>query len=195
MNVLLHSVVIAAGLLAGGCEREARRLDAAPKPAVWPPSAGASSQHAGPPAAAPQAKEPQQYKPEAAAAPSRPPEENAYSVAQGKRLYRWYNCNGCHSAGGGGMGPPLMDDQWLYGSEPPQIVATIVEGRPNGMPSFAGRIPEDQLWQLAAYVRSMSGLLRSDTASGRSDGLNASKAEQSREPRAAPRTTSPHREP
>jgi cytochrome c oxidase cbb3-type subunit 3 len=93
------------------------------------------------------------------------------------------------------MGPPLMDDQWRYGSEPAQIVATIVEGRINGMPSFAGRIPEDQLWQLAAYVRSMSGLVSGDVASGRNDGLTTGKPEQSRKPREEPRSNSPRRDP
>jgi len=39
-------------------------------------------------------------------------ERNAYALAQGKTLFRWFNCNGCHSAGGGGMGPALMDDKW-----------------------------------------------------------------------------------
>jgi cytochrome c oxidase cbb3-type subunit 3 len=188
----LSGIVLSALLsaLLAGCEREARRLDAPPKPAVWPVGAPASSLHAGP-ATAGQPTE----KPGPGAPPEHPPEQNAYAVAQGKRLFRWYNCNGCHSAGGGGMGPPLMDDQWLYGSGAQEIVATIVQGRPNGMPSFAGRIPEDQLWQLAAYVRSMSGLVRGDIASGRSDGLNAAKPEQGRKPREAPRTTSPTREP
>jgi hypothetical protein len=32
-------------------------------------------------------------------------EDNAYELQQGKRWYRWYNCQGCHSHGGGGMGP------------------------------------------------------------------------------------------
>jgi cytochrome c oxidase cbb3-type subunit 3 len=40
------------------------------------------------------------------------------------------------------------------------------------MPAFAGRMPEDQAWQLAAYVRSMSGQLRTDVAPGRSDGFS-----------------------
>ena len=62
------------------------------------------------------------------------------------------------------MGPPLMDDEWIYGSEPQNIYATIVEGRPNGMPSFRGKIPDQQVWELVAYVRSMSGLLRQDVA-------------------------------
>ncbi len=62
------------------------------------------------------------------------------------------------------MGAALMDDKWIYGHEPHAIYATIVEGRPNGMPAFGGRIPDDQVWQLVAYVRSMSGQLRKDVA-------------------------------
>ena len=98
-------------------------------------------------------------------------EYNAFLVNQGKRLFRWYNCNGCHAQGGGNMGPPLMDDKWLYGHQPAEIYARIVEGRPKGMPAFGGRLPEDQLWQLVAYVRSLSGQLRKDVAPSRSDGL------------------------
>src|ERR1044072_7928876 len=52
-------------------------------------------------------------------------EENAYAVAQGRRLFTCFNCAGCHSQGGGGMGPALMDDKWIYGSEPQNIFATI----------------------------------------------------------------------
>ena len=68
------------------------------------------------------------------------------------------NCSGCHSHGGGGMGPPLMDSQWIYGSDAANIFATIVEGRPNGMPSFGSKLPPDSIWKLATYVRSLSGL-------------------------------------
>jgi cytochrome c oxidase cbb3-type subunit III len=117
---------------------------------------------------------------------SRPPlvvpneyEESAYAVAEGQRLYRWYNCNGCHANGGGGSGPALMDDQWIYGSAPANIVATILEGRPNGMPAFGGKIPDHQAMQIAAYVRSMSGLLPKDVAPGRTDHLSAKKPESS----------------
>jgi cytochrome c oxidase cbb3-type subunit III len=80
-------------------------------------------------------------------------EQNAYALSEGKRLFSAYNCNGCHSVGGGGMGPALMDEKWLYGGKPEEIFSTIVAGRPNGMPSFRDRIPDFQIWQLAAYVR------------------------------------------
>jgi len=82
--------------------------------------------------------------------------DNAAAVTNGKKLFQAYNCSGCHSNGGGGMGPALMDDQWIYGGRLAQIHQSIVEGRPNGMPAWGGKIPDDQIWQIAAYVRSMS---------------------------------------
>jgi cytochrome c oxidase cbb3-type subunit 3 len=82
--------------------------------------------------------------------------DNAEAVNTGKRLFSQYNCSGCHSNGGGGMGPSLMDDEWIYGDRLEQIHDTLVEGRPNGMPSWGGKVPDEQLWQIAAYVRSMS---------------------------------------
>jgi cytochrome c oxidase cbb3-type subunit 3 len=114
---------------------------------------------------------------------------NAYDLAQGKRLFRWYNCAGCHSKGGGGMGPALMDNRWLYGHAPDDIYRTIMEGRPNGMPSFRGRIPQQQAWQIVAYVRSISGLAPKAAAPGRDDGLAVTRPENEREkalPRDAP---------
>ena len=110
-------------------------------------------------------------------------ERNAYAMAQGKNLFRWYNCAGCHSNGGGGMGPALMDDKWRYGSSPDEIYASIMDGRPNGMPAFRGKINEDQAWQLVAYVRSMSGWALKDAAPGRNDSLYPGEPERVRDQR------------
>lgn len=104
-------------------------------------------------------------------------ENNAYEISQGKKLFSWFNCTGCHGNGGGGSGPPLMDDKWIYGSSIENIAATIREGRPNGMPSFRGKVPETQVWQLAAYVRSLGALTPKDAASGRNDDMHSSPAE------------------
>lgn len=82
---------------------------------------------------------------------------NDEMIQAGRQLYAAMNCVGCHANGGGGMGPPLMDDRWIYGSSIEHIVSSIREGRPNGMPSYRGRLPDDQIWQIAAYVRSLSG--------------------------------------
>jgi cytochrome c oxidase cbb3-type subunit III len=98
-----------------------------------------------------------------------PYENNAYAIAEGQRLYAWFNCVGCHAHGGGGIGPALMDAQWIHGSEPTTIFTVIVEGTPNGMPSFRGKIADPQVWQLVAYVRSLSGLVPKDAVPVRSD--------------------------
>ncbi|MFM6832292.1 MAG: c-type cytochrome [Novosphingobium sp.] len=82
---------------------------------------------------------------------------DAAAISQGRALFHSMNCVGCHAPeGGGGIGPPLSDHVWIYGGEPAQIFMTIMQGRPNGMPSFANALPEDSIWKLAAYVRSLS---------------------------------------
>jgi cytochrome c oxidase cbb3-type subunit III len=81
---------------------------------------------------------------------------NAEAIAAGSRLFDWYNCSGCHFHGAGGIGPSLMDDTWRYGGRIDQIVDSIARGRPNGMPSWQGKIPPNEIWEIAAYVLSLS---------------------------------------
>jgi cytochrome c oxidase cbb3-type subunit 3 len=163
----LRLLALALLLLASGCEREERSFGAPPSKADVEPAIRLSDIEPGHKAA--EVKTAGGY------------EENAYEISQGKRWYKAYNCSGCHAQGGGDSGPALMDDKWIYGGEPAQIFATIRQGRPNGMPSFGGHIPEEQIWQLAAYVRSMSGQLATDDAPGRSDDLQGAKPEQRRD--------------
>jgi cytochrome c oxidase cbb3-type subunit III len=166
-------LILGAALFAlGACEREARRFQEPASTAATPKATASSELTAGAQVAVRKT--------------TNPAEQNAYAVAQGKRLFSWYNCVGCHSHGGGGSGPALMDDKWLYGSEPGNIFETIVEGRPNGMPAFGTLVPESQVWQLVAYVRSMSGLLRTDVAPGRNDDMQTGPPE-SRQDRARPK--------
>ncbi|MDX3899235.1 MAG: cytochrome c [Sphingobium sp.] len=96
-------------------------------------------------------------------------EKSAWHVSEGQRLYTQFNCVECHAHGGGGIGVPLIDDQWIYGSSSPQIVATLIQGRPNGMPSYRRLLTEEQMWQLAAYVRSMAGQVPKDVPPSRGD--------------------------
>ena len=101
-----------------------------------------------------------------------PYDEVAAGIADGQRLFSWYNCTGCHANGGGGIGPALIDDQWIYGSSPANLYATIAQGRPNGMPSFAGKIPPNEIWELVAYVRSIAGRAPKTVSSARADHLS-----------------------
>jgi cytochrome c oxidase cbb3-type subunit 3 len=92
---------------------------------------------------------------------------NAYALAEGKALFNSMNCVGCHFHGGGGIGPPLMDDEWIYGSAPQQIFSTIADGRPNGMPAWKFKLSDQQIWQLVSYVRSLSSLNPKGARGGR----------------------------
>jgi cytochrome c oxidase cbb3-type subunit III len=155
-------VVIAASLLVlGGCKREVRNIHPDPASAETPVTTAMVpfSPGGGPPVRV-RTKKGQDY------------QDNAYQLAQGKTLFTQMNCSGCHSHGGGGMGPALIDDKWIYGGSIENIVATIREGRPNGMPSFRGKITDDQIWQIAAYVRSMGGKVPSAAAPSRNDSMS-----------------------
>lgn len=97
--------------------------------------------------------------------------ESAWFISEGKELYSGMNCDGCHARGGGDLGPPLLDKTWRYGSSPQAVMASILEGRPRGMPAFKTKLSGDDAAKLAAYVRSMSGLVRMDSQSPRDDHL------------------------
>lgn len=100
-------------------------------------------------------------------------QRNAYHINQGARWYRAFNCNGCHANGGGAIGPALMDDQWRYGGTIDQIHASIIDGRPNGMPAWRGKLTDMQAWQLSAYVRALSGNVSKAAAPSRREGMSA----------------------
>ena len=79
------------------------------------------------------------------------------AARDGEQLYTSMNCAGCHGAlGGGGIGPPFADEDWIYGGEPGQIFASVAQGRPNGMPSFGGRLPAESIWRIVSYVQSIA---------------------------------------
>jgi cytochrome c oxidase cbb3-type subunit 3 len=148
-----------AALLLAGCEREKREIVSKPEQA--PAQVSVSDLYAG-------------------QAPAQPPDPHAkayegvaFHISQGQKYFRWFNCNGCHANGGGGIGPALMDDQWRYGGRIEQIYATIAQGRPNGMPSFRDKIPPTQIWEIAAYVRSLSGQADPLAVSSRPDEMQS----------------------
>jgi cytochrome c oxidase cbb3-type subunit 3 len=177
-HVRAAALLAAAAVLAAGCRREERSFKAYP-PSSQPGGVEHESQLV-----------PGPKQPEVVA--KNPYEGNAYAVSQGKRLFGWYNCVGCHAHGGGGMGPPLMDDEWIYGSEPENVFQTIAHGRPNGMPAFGSRIGNDDIWKLVAYVRSMSALnVPQDVRGGRDEHMQTQNPEQEQNPTKPKQSTLP----
>ena len=54
----------------------------------------------------------------------------------------------------------------------------------SGLANVVGTLPDYQLWQLVAYVRSLSGLAPSNAAPGRSDHMSGAAPENERPPEA-----------
>lgn len=85
------------------------------------------------------------------------PFRDAVARENGRKLFVRFNCSGCHGGhGGGGMGPSLRDPVWLYGNSDAHVFDSIAQGRGQGMPSWAAMIPQEQIWQLVAYVKTLN---------------------------------------
>ena len=86
-----------------------------------------------------------------------PYEGDKRAISVGGQLFVGYNCLDCHGAeGSGAMGPSFQDGRWHFGGSPGEVFESIYQGRPDGMPAWGGRISNDQIWMLTAYVRSLS---------------------------------------
>lgn len=170
------SVMTAVTLLLTACERENRRFSENPPTAA--PTANAlvvSQLQPGPTVIQPKVEAPY--------------DDNAWAVSEGKTLFNAMNCSGCHFQGGGGIGPALMDEEWIYGSDPQQIFASIAEGRPNGMPAWKYKLGTQQIWELVSYVRSLSSLIPKGARNGRDDHMMVKQPEAST-PKAKPKMAS-----
>ena len=91
----------------------------------------------------------------------RDPNEDVYigkkeHIAAGEQLYS-VACSGCHGQEGeGGRGPNLAIGPAAQGKRPTQIHNSIKNGVPGSdMPPY-GSLPEEQLWQITAFVSSLS---------------------------------------
>ena len=86
-----------------------------------------------------------------------PYEGDKRAIASGGQLFVAYNCLDCHGAdGSGAMGPSFQDGRWHFGGSSGDVFESIYQGRPDGMPAWGGRISDEQVWMLTAYVRSLS---------------------------------------
>jgi hypothetical protein len=85
-----------------------------------------------------------------------PYEGDKRAIEVGGQLFIGYNCMDCHGAeGSGAMGPSFQDGRWHFGGSPGEVFESIYQGRPDGMPAWGGRISNDQIWMLTAYLRSL----------------------------------------
>ncbi|MEQ1601107.1 MAG: c-type cytochrome [Methylophilaceae bacterium] len=99
---------------------------------------------------------------------------NEAMIAEGKKRYMSYSCNGCHGGnGGGGMCPPLSNETWVYGDTDDTLFRLITLGSVDlakdgytrkGRENVVGPMPafgtdtliktDDDLWKIIAFIRS-----------------------------------------
>ncbi len=86
---------------------------------------------------------------------------NPEAREMGQRLFLTYcaQCHGSDARGTKGF-PNLTDKDWLFGGSPERIKETIAQGRNALMPAKGVKpdLTEDEIKDLAHYVRSLSGL-------------------------------------
>jgi len=77
----------------------------------------------------------------------------------GERLFLTY-CAQCHGSDAGGSRgfPSLRDGDWLYGGSAETIIESVTKGRMGVMPAFGSTLGPEGVRDVAAFVRSLSGL-------------------------------------
>ena len=100
----------------------------------------------------------------AQAPPAAPAGQDDAQVRAGATLFR-ERCADCHGADGKGVAGHDLTRLWSAGATDARVFQTIRGGVPNTiMPSSTA--PDDQLWALVAYLRSVSGVPAVGTVSG-----------------------------
>ena len=87
------------------------------------------------------------------------------SITAGAAAFKKY-CAFCHNADAKGNGPlapkdsnppDLTDDMWVHGSSDGEIFTVIVNGAGSNskMVGFKGKMPEQDVWHIVNYLRSL----------------------------------------
>jgi mono/diheme cytochrome c family protein len=79
------------------------------------------------------------------------------AIQQGRTLWLQYGCSGCHGVGGGGgMAKPVIDGKWKFGGDD-ETLYKLIKGQIDAqtMPKIFEGMPDDDLWKIVAYVRSI----------------------------------------
>jgi len=98
----------------------------------------------------------------AAAQEFRPPSNmsSPAMIAEGRAFFNRRCAGSCHGVDGqeGFNGPILTGKTYL---DPPYTFAILISGRPgSAMPSWKGRLSDDELWKVIAFVSSLGDQAR-----------------------------------
>ena len=130
------AIVVATVFAASGAAAQQQQQHKSAKPAPPPQAPQAAAASPDSTARAIRMEQPQMGPTPGPGADTVPETPNPYAkdraaMMEGRRLFNWYNCAGCHG------------DHSIY------------QGRTKGMPSWGAKLPADQIWKIVAYIRSL----------------------------------------
>jgi len=94
-----------------------------------------------------------------------PVEATSASVARGRQRYV-FSCRQCHGNTGmgdgdmshaGGVPADFTDAIWQHGATDGEIFLVIRDGVTADMQAYANQIPEEDIWNLVNYIKSLTG--------------------------------------
>ncbi len=94
-----------------------------------------------------------------------PVEATSASVARGRQRYV-FSCRQCHGNTGkgdgdmshaGGVPSDFTDAVWQHGTTDGEIFLVIRDGVTADMQAYDGQIPEEDIWNLVNYIKSLAG--------------------------------------
>jgi hypothetical protein len=158
---------------------EAKPAGDAAKPAGDDKPAGDAAPAAGAPAgggaAADEGGNPKETAEKAEKGSLKNPNADPLAVAEaGQKVYMSAGCNGCHGGtGGGGMGPPLSNEIWVYGSDDDTLFRLIALGSDGlkaqgynrkGSEAVVGPMPphggivksNGDMWKIISWIRKIN---------------------------------------
>jgi cytochrome c oxidase cbb3-type subunit 3 len=114
----------------------------------------------------------------------------------GKKVWDRLNCATCHAAdGGGGIGPNLTDEYWLYGGSVKDIFKTVKYGANNGMKAWENDMSAVEMQQVSSYILSLQGSSPADPKPAQGELYNkASETDGSENPSSDSLTSAPGQE-
>ena len=82
---------------------------------------------------------------------------DAAAIEEGKSLWRKTGCYACHGGvAEGGVGPSLIDDEWVFRPTDKTLYKAISKGRRGTtMKAWSKKLTPDEIWKVIAYIRSL----------------------------------------
>jgi len=82
---------------------------------------------------------------------------NPQAISAGRTAFRSICSGYCHGTGKAIRCPNLFDCEWKHGGTDVDIFRTVTEGiKKTEMVGFKGKLPDELLWKIVAYIRSAS---------------------------------------